>query len=114
MNIGHPQRRRRRRLGGGGVRQATRRLFVRNVAANSIDIIDISNPAAPEKVGEFDLLAYGASPSSVAAHKGVGRRRRPNAPRFLQRVNRRNFAVEFDVEETITLMSSISARRRYS
>lgn len=44
----------------------TRRLFVVNGADNTVDILDITDPAAPAKVGTLDIAEFGAAPNSVA------------------------------------------------
>ena len=52
----------------------TKRLFVTNSATSSVDIIDISDPTAPFKVGSIDTTAAGAgagSPNSVAVKNGL-------------------------------------------
>src|SRR5262245_1574625 len=46
----------------------TQRLFVVNVATNSIDVVDISNPASPTLLMKLDLSAYGGNPNSVAVN----------------------------------------------
>src|SRR5687767_14476362 len=47
------------------------RLFVVNVATNSIDVVDISNPASPTLLMSLDLSSYGSNANSVAVHKGL-------------------------------------------
>ena len=44
----------------------TRRLFVVNGADSAVDILDITDPAAPEKIGTLDIADHGAAPNSVA------------------------------------------------
>ncbi|GAB4442350.1 MAG: hypothetical protein OHK0015_40860 [Chloroflexi bacterium OHK40] len=41
-------------------------IFVTNSADNSLDIVDIGNPAAPALLKRVDLSPYGAGPNSVA------------------------------------------------
>jgi hypothetical protein len=49
----------------------TRRLFVVNAAEVRIDALDISNPTAPTKVGEVNLLPVGGVANSVAVRNGT-------------------------------------------
>ncbi len=46
------------------------RLFVVNGAASSIDVLDISNPAAPTLLFALDLNPFGRGANSVAVNKG--------------------------------------------
>ncbi len=46
----------------------TQRLFFTNADANSVFILDISNPASPVKVGEIDMSPYGDGVNSVAVN----------------------------------------------
>jgi hypothetical protein len=48
----------------------SRRLFVVNAQAARVDILDISDPAAPQLVGAIDVTPYGAVANSVSAHDG--------------------------------------------
>lgn len=53
---------------------ATMQLFVINADAKTVDILDISNPATPTKVGEIDVadhIADTGGVNSVAVHEGV-------------------------------------------
>ena len=51
---------------------ATSRIYVTNGATNQIDIVDISDPAAPKKVKSLDLAAKGVTGiQSVAAKNGT-------------------------------------------
>ena len=51
---------------------ATSRIYVTNGATNQIDIVDISNPAAPKKVKSLDLASKGVTGiQSVAAKNGT-------------------------------------------
>jgi DNA-binding beta-propeller fold protein YncE len=43
----------------------TRQLFITNAATDSIDIIDVSNAALPNKVGGIDITPYGSGVNSV-------------------------------------------------
>lgn len=45
-----------------------RKLYVINGATDKVDVVDIANPAAPAKISEIDLAAFGASPTSAAFH----------------------------------------------
>lgn len=49
----------------------TRRAFVVNAADTTVDVIDISDPSSPQKIGSIDASALGASANSVAVHHGV-------------------------------------------
>jgi hypothetical protein len=49
----------------------TQRLFVVNVAAGAIDVIDISNPNLPSKLFSIDLTPFGSHANSVAVHDGI-------------------------------------------
>lgn len=50
---------------------ATHRLFVVNAQAATVDVLDISNPTEPTKVGQIDLILYGGVANSVAARGGL-------------------------------------------
>lgn len=50
---------------------ASKRLFVVNGANGSVDVLDLSNPAAPAKVGSISVTALGGSVNSVAVHDGL-------------------------------------------
>ena len=50
---------------------ATRRLFVVNAQAAGIDVLDISNPAAPVSLGSIDLKPYGNVVNSVDVRDGI-------------------------------------------
>ncbi|WP_169452431.1 choice-of-anchor I family protein [Caldimonas manganoxidans] len=49
----------------------SRRLFVVNATLGSVDVLDLSNPAAPTLVQTLDVSDLGASVNSVAIHNGV-------------------------------------------
>ena len=49
---------------------ATQRLFVTNADANSVDVLDISLPAAPSLLFTIDLAPYGGGVNSVAVDNG--------------------------------------------
>lgn len=49
----------------------SKRIFATNGVKNSIDIFDISNVAAPKKVGSLSLSPYGNDVTSVAAGRDV-------------------------------------------
>ncbi len=49
----------------------TQRIFVVNALAARIDVIDISNPADLEKVGDIDVAPYGKVANGVAVHDGI-------------------------------------------
>lgn len=50
---------------------ASKRLFVVNGANGTVDVLDLSTPAAPVKIGTIDVSALGASVNSVAVHDGL-------------------------------------------
>ena len=50
---------------------ASQQLFFTNADAGTIDILDISNPDTPQKVGEIDISAYGGGVNSVAVSNGI-------------------------------------------
>ena len=47
------------------------RIFVTNSANNSLDIVDIANPASPQLVRRVPLASYGAGPNSVDVYRGM-------------------------------------------
>jgi len=49
----------------------SKRLFVVNGANGTVDVVDLSNPATPRKVGSIDVAALGAGVNSVAVHDGL-------------------------------------------
>jgi DNA-binding beta-propeller fold protein YncE len=50
---------------------ASRRLFVVNGANGTVDVLDLSTPAAPRLVGSIDISSIGAGVNSVAVHAGI-------------------------------------------
>ena len=50
---------------------SSRRLFVVNVFARRIDIVDLTSPATPTRVGTIDLRRLGHHANSVAVHNGL-------------------------------------------
>jgi YVTN family beta-propeller protein len=50
---------------------ASKRLFVVNGANGTVDVLDLSNPAAPARVGVINVAALGAGVNSVAVHDGL-------------------------------------------
>ena len=50
---------------------ASRRLFVVNGALGSVDVLDLSAPASPRRVGALDLPVAGGAANSVAVHDGL-------------------------------------------
>jgi hypothetical protein len=50
---------------------ATQRLFVVNAQAATIDVLDMSDPTHPFKVGEIHLSLFGGIANSVAVHDGI-------------------------------------------
>ena len=51
--------------------RASGRAFVVNALANAVDIVDISVPTAPVRVGTVSLIPYGGGLQSVAARDGL-------------------------------------------
>lgn len=49
----------------------SKRLFVVNGALGTVDVLDLSNPAAPAKVSTISVAAFGAGVNSVAIHDGI-------------------------------------------
>src|SRR5687768_3587777 len=49
----------------------TQRLYVVNAQAATVDVLDISNPAAPTKITDISLLPFGGVANSVAVHEGL-------------------------------------------
>src|SRR5262245_50122332 len=49
----------------------SQRLYVVNARSNTVDVLDISNPAAPAKIGSINLLLFGGVANSVAVHDGL-------------------------------------------
>jgi len=49
----------------------TRRLFIVNVHARTIDIVDISDPSAPQPISAIALAPYGSQANSVAVRRGI-------------------------------------------
>jgi hypothetical protein len=67
------------RFEGGGQQAAeipayddvSKRLFVVNGALGTVDVLDLRDPTAPQKIATLSVSAYGGSANSVAAHGGV-------------------------------------------
>lgn len=49
----------------------SRQLYVTNAADRTLDVIDLSQPAAPVKLKSIDLSPLGKSANSVAVHRGL-------------------------------------------
>ena len=49
----------------------TQRLYVVNARSNTVDVLNISNPVAPTKIGSINLLLFGGVANSVAVHDGL-------------------------------------------
>lgn len=49
----------------------TRRVFVVNAADTAVDVLDVSNPANPQKVGAIDASALGGSANSIDTKFGL-------------------------------------------
>jgi hypothetical protein len=50
---------------------ASRRAFVVNRDAARVDILDVTDPTAPQPIGAIDVSPYGQEPASVAIHNGL-------------------------------------------
>lgn len=50
---------------------ASRRVFVVNGAQGTVDVLDLSNPAAPVLIDTISVTAVGAGVNSVAIHDGI-------------------------------------------
>ena len=50
---------------------ATQRLYVVNALQTTVDVLDISDPTNPAKIGAIDLVPYGGVANSVAVKDGV-------------------------------------------
>lgn len=50
---------------------ASRRLFVVNGANGTVDVLDLTNPAAPRRLQSISVTALGAGANSVAVHDGL-------------------------------------------
>ncbi len=48
---------------------SSKKLFVTNAVTDSIDIIDVTNPATPTRIGGIDISPYGSGVNSVVALK---------------------------------------------
>jgi DNA-binding beta-propeller fold protein YncE len=51
--------------------KGSQRLFVSNAEENTLDVLDISDPANPSLLNKIDLAPYGDGVNSVAVHKGL-------------------------------------------
>ncbi|NJL48097.1 MAG: hypothetical protein HC929_12200 [Leptolyngbyaceae cyanobacterium SM2_5_2] len=49
----------------------SQRLFVINSNATTIDVLDLSDPTNPTKIGQFDATAFGAGANSIAVKNGL-------------------------------------------
>ena len=50
---------------------ASKRLFVVNGANGTVDVLDLSNPAAPRRIDTLNVAAFGPGVNSVAVHDGL-------------------------------------------
>ena len=50
---------------------ATQHVFVVNANDATVDVLDISNPSLPVKIGSIDVSPYGKVANSVAVHRGL-------------------------------------------
>lgn len=60
-------------LGGSGetVAFARDRMYVTNASDNSFDVVDVSHPAAPQRVRRVPLGTWGAGPNSIDIRNGL-------------------------------------------
>lgn len=49
---------------------ASQRLFISNASVNTLDILNLSNPSAPQLITSLDLSSYGGGVNSVAVNQG--------------------------------------------
>lgn len=49
----------------------SKRLFLVNGAAATVDVVDLADPAAPRRIGTLNLTGTGGSANSVAVHGGL-------------------------------------------
>jgi len=49
---------------------ASQRLFISNASVNTLDILNLSNPSAPQLITSLDLSPYGGGVNSVAVNRG--------------------------------------------
>lgn len=57
-----------------------KRPFVANATFRTVDVFDLKDPGAPEKIATLDLSAFGSSVNSVAAHSSIQRSSRALPP----------------------------------
>jgi DNA-binding beta-propeller fold protein YncE len=50
---------------------ATRRVFAINAGRNSLDVVDLANPAQPVRVAVIDFAPFGGGVNGVAVHDGL-------------------------------------------
>jgi DNA-binding beta-propeller fold protein YncE len=50
---------------------ASKRLFVVNGANGTVDVLDLSDPTAPKRVGSIDVSSFGGGVNSVAVYEGL-------------------------------------------
>jgi hypothetical protein len=50
---------------------SSKKLFVINAQAATVDILDLSNPSRPQKIGTLNTSSFGAGVNSVAVHNGI-------------------------------------------
>ncbi len=80
----------------------TKRVFKVNAQAATVDVLDLSNPASPNKVATIDAAALGGSANSVAVNKGV-------VAVAIEAVNKQDpGVVAFYDASTLTLLNSVT------
>jgi 2',3'-cyclic-nucleotide 2'-phosphodiesterase / 3'-nucleotidase / 5'-nucleotidase len=51
--------------------RASKRVFAINAGANSVDVVDLANPANPTRVSVIDFAPFGGGVNGVAVHDGL-------------------------------------------
>ena len=49
----------------------SKKLFVINAHAATVDILDLTRPTHPQKIGTLDITSFGSGVNSVAVHNGI-------------------------------------------
>ena len=82
---------------------ASQKLFATSAVEDRLDIVDFSNPEAPETVGSIDMSTYGGV-TSVAVHNGIVAVASPNANEQLN-----GSVVFFDTDGTFLKQVTVGA-----
>ena len=51
--------------------RASRRVFAINAGKNTLDVVDLADPASPSRVATIDFAPYGGGVNGVAVHDGL-------------------------------------------